>query len=473
MATHTAQDFYGDTPPPRIMGTEMEYWYPAKDHGNLSQYLVKQVVERVGGNHAGGFLQNGGRAYCDVGHLEYATPECLGPIDQTVAEMAGQRIVRLIAQENHIDKPIYRRTGGHGSEGIKTVGYHQNFLTPQYKERLAKLSDARVIGAFIATRVVWAGVGRVDTKGYVVSQKAHDIRRETLNEDMTGVTEAGLWSIAGFGDRTGLLRKPLFGWSEINESALMESHSKYWERLEIRHADAPHSPWLRTVSMAATSLALRVLEHRSVFDKSVWQDLKISHLARTVQQVNKRPFHTTFQVESGKVSTAISMQRQFADMALRLHYDKDICLPADEVEAAQEWLAICDDLDRYDPEDITTLDIIRDRLDWAARLHMIHAYLDKKGVNSNISLNNSLAAAADISWDQIYPHSLADDYWKKKQYSFYDQYDDAISRRMFSPPGNTRAWRRAKELQAGATVYWGWGKSSAGSSIDLQDPYTS
>src|SRR3569832_1590848 len=42
----------------------------------------------------GGFLFNGGRAYVDMGHLEYCTPECLSLIDVLRYVRAGDAILQ-------------------------------------------------------------------------------------------------------------------------------------------------------------------------------------------------------------------------------------------------------------------------------------------------------------------------------------------------------------------------------------------
>ena len=47
----------------------------------------------------GGFLFNGGRVYIDMGHLEYATPECRGLFDLVAADRAGELIVQRALEQ--------------------------------------------------------------------------------------------------------------------------------------------------------------------------------------------------------------------------------------------------------------------------------------------------------------------------------------------------------------------------------------
>jgi len=50
----------------------------------------------------GGFLFNGGRAYVDMGHLEYCTPECLSLIDLLRYDRAGDAILLQAVKEMHL-----------------------------------------------------------------------------------------------------------------------------------------------------------------------------------------------------------------------------------------------------------------------------------------------------------------------------------------------------------------------------------
>ena len=93
----------------RIVGLETEYGClsddpagPASTVGLVRNWLFER--QRYGlpdvfqrdwdeppGN--GGFLFNGGRAYVDMGHLEYCTPECLSLKDLLVYDRAGDLLV--------------------------------------------------------------------------------------------------------------------------------------------------------------------------------------------------------------------------------------------------------------------------------------------------------------------------------------------------------------------------------------------
>ena len=97
----------------RIVGVETEYGcllsedeshvnselWPAK----VKNYLFRKAdagtidlhyrdYEEPPGN--GGFLLNGGRLYLDMGHIEYASPECLHLHDLVTYELAGDELLQ-------------------------------------------------------------------------------------------------------------------------------------------------------------------------------------------------------------------------------------------------------------------------------------------------------------------------------------------------------------------------------------------
>src|ERR1043166_9976490 len=97
----------------RIVGIETEYGcllsedephvnselWPAK----VKNYLFRKAdagtidlhyrdYEEPPGN--GGFLLNGGRLYLDMGHIEYASPECLHLHDLVTYELAGDDLLQ-------------------------------------------------------------------------------------------------------------------------------------------------------------------------------------------------------------------------------------------------------------------------------------------------------------------------------------------------------------------------------------------
>src|SRR5579884_1211213 len=162
----------------RILGLETEYGCLInQERSNESPermaYRIKEAIfkkQKLGlidlhhraydeppGN--GGFLLNGGRIYIDMGHIEYATPECLSLTDLVSYDRAGDRMIqntidalgwsdRVSIIKNNID----HETGA-------TFGSHENYLVardfPFSYDGLSQLIP------FLVTRQIFTGAGRV------------------------------------------------------------------------------------------------------------------------------------------------------------------------------------------------------------------------------------------------------------------------------------------------------------------------
>src|SRR3977135_4437010 len=97
----------------RVAGIETEYsWLVSTAEGRghtravpvrVKNYLFRKAqagaidhhyrdYEEPPGN--GGFLLNGGRLYLDMGHIEYASPECLHLRDLVTYDLAGDQLLQ-------------------------------------------------------------------------------------------------------------------------------------------------------------------------------------------------------------------------------------------------------------------------------------------------------------------------------------------------------------------------------------------
>ena len=81
--------------PPSAVG-RVRNWVFEKNRFGLADMHQRDWDEPAGN---GGFLFNGGRAYVDMGHLEYCTPECLSLIDLLRYDRAGDAILLQALKE--------------------------------------------------------------------------------------------------------------------------------------------------------------------------------------------------------------------------------------------------------------------------------------------------------------------------------------------------------------------------------------
>src|SRR5437764_3517549 len=95
----------------RVVGLETEYGALVHDAelsteawpARVKNYIFRQARAGVLDQHYrdyeeppgnGGFLLNGGRLYMDMGHIEYATPECRTVRDLVAYDLAGDAMLQ-------------------------------------------------------------------------------------------------------------------------------------------------------------------------------------------------------------------------------------------------------------------------------------------------------------------------------------------------------------------------------------------
>ena len=141
----------------------------------------------------GGFLFNGGRLCIDMGHLEYATPECANLFDVIAYDKAIEHVITAILKGGGLESHIafYKNNIDHYTGA--TFGCHENYQArrdvPFYRIVIPTLLP------FFVTRQIYAGAGRVggyddilefgdesysvdDFIGYQISQRADHIVTE-------------------------------------------------------------------------------------------------------------------------------------------------------------------------------------------------------------------------------------------------------------------------------------------------------
>src|SRR5437763_16187240 len=161
----------------RVVGIETEYGcllrkeephlnsdvWPAK----VKNYLFRKAnagtidlhyrdYEEPPGN--GGFLLNGGRLYLDMGHIEYASPECVRLRDAVTYDLAGDALLLQALREmdatdcvSFIKNNIDHYTGA-------TFGCHENYLMHRGTQFAPVVLGTLL--SFIATRQLYTGAGR-------------------------------------------------------------------------------------------------------------------------------------------------------------------------------------------------------------------------------------------------------------------------------------------------------------------------
>jgi proteasome accessory factor A len=109
----------------------------------------------------GGFLTNAGRMYLDMGHLEFASPECNTLTDLVASDRAGDRLLQSALQDLGLADTVSLIRNNFDHETDATFGSHENYLvTRQFPFSRRGLNP---LVTFLVTRQIFTGAGRIGT----------------------------------------------------------------------------------------------------------------------------------------------------------------------------------------------------------------------------------------------------------------------------------------------------------------------
>ena len=363
----------------------------------------------------GGFLFNGGRFYIDMGHVEYATPECRGLFDLVASDRAGEVIV-----QRALDQLGLASEGGFFKNNIDhytgaTFGCHENYLVRRDVPFTTVLMPA--ILPFFVSRQIFAGAGRVgchtdafeygsaedEGVSFQISQRADHI-----------VTEIYQWiqfSRAIINTRD----EPLADWG-------------LYRRLHLLVGDSNMMEFATALKVGTTALVLQLLE------EGIVPGIKLLDPVQAIRDISRdMSFRWEIQLEDGSYTTAAEVQREYLDLAERYLRGQD-----EEGDwVLLEWRFVIDGL-THDPGSLV------DRVDWVAKKWLLERFMKEEG----------------LDWHDTWVQSLDLEYHNlnAEKGLYFDLYrrglvkrvvdDEQINQAMANPPSNTRAKARSQVLRA-------------------------
>jgi hypothetical protein len=300
----------------RIVGLETEYGCltsdpagPASAVGRVRNWIFERSRayglpdmhqrdwDEPAGN--GGFLFNGGRAYVDMGHLEYCTPECLNLIDILRFDRAGDSILMSAVKDLRIaDQVGFIRNNVDHYSGA-TFGCHENYLV----RRSAPLTEGNVLSllAFLTLRQLYVGAGRVGA---------------TPGAELRGdLNRPGSDSHFQISQRADYINNDLFEWVQFNRAIINTrdeplADARKYRRLHLLHGDTSVLPTSLLLKVGTTSLALDLLEMDRM-PKIVLADAVMSF--RGMSHQPDGPWLVS--MADGKTVSAVELLFQYADAA--------------------------------------------------------------------------------------------------------------------------------------------------------------
>ncbi len=298
----------------RVAGIETEYGCLVREEGGdawpvrVKDHLFRKMkagaidlhyrdYEEPPGN--GGFLLNGGRLYVDMGHLEYATPECAGLGDLVAADLAGDRLVQRAVRELKAQEKVAFIKNNIDHQTGATFGCHENYLLSRHVPMTPEALG--VLLSFLATRQIFTGAGRVG-------------QTNPLSFDLETAARAGV--DFQLSQRADHIVNDVYQWVQFNRAIInardepLADHRRY-RRLHLLVGDSNMSPFATALKIGTTALILTLLEEGAplpadvVLEDAVVAMRAISHAGNG---------HGVVTLEGGK-RTRDALDLQFAFLA--------------------------------------------------------------------------------------------------------------------------------------------------------------
>ncbi|MFM9873347.1 MAG: proteasome accessory factor PafA2 family protein [Fimbriimonadaceae bacterium] len=427
--------------PERIVEDIKNYIFLELNLGAIDLHARDEVFEPMA---SGGFMINGSRLYIDAvgSHLEYATAECRNLDDVLLNDRAGQRIIVRALKELGLEETVRIYNNSIDHFGGHTFGCHENYLV-QMSENFFN-EDVNALFAFLVTRQIFAGVGRVG--GHVlieggepsykdmnqnpidyiwVSQVYHVFPDEEVNFQLSQRADHILRTVAS---------RVRFNRALINPKWEHFYAHEGMNRMHLLFGEANQSAYAYKLKVGTTNLVLQLLEDGELIGEP---ELAQPLLAlRDLSRDDKYQWRVL--MEDGTETSALDIQYRLRELAGRY------AGVSDDVDwVLQEWAYVLDRL-KDDPMSLG------DRLDWVAKKQMIDAFVADGGAEWGADVLHSL----DLEYHNINPEQSL--FYALPEGTPARQLDELdVVDAMTDAPRNTRAFGRSHLVERAVKRGWG------------------
>ncbi len=364
-------------------------------------------------------LVNGARYYVDHAHPEYSCPEVTNVHDLVVHEKAGEKVLEASRREANALLPegtqmlLYKNNSDRKGN---SYGSHENYLMDR---RTSFKQIVEHLMSYFATRQVYTGAGKVGSENrsqpcqYQLSQRADFFETEVALDTM--------------------VKRPI-----INTRDEPHADREKYRRLHVIVGDANLSEYTIYLRNGATSIVLSMIE-----DGAINKDLALRDPVQAIKEASHDPTcKKELQLDNGKRLTAVQVQKEYLDMALRYVSGRDI---DDETrDILEKWQTVLECLER-DPMELDT------KIDWVMKKAMIESFMDRKELDWG---------APQVQMLDLQYHDLRPDkglyYLLERQGRAERIVSDAeIAAAITQPPSDTRAYFRGECLRRYGSAVFG------------------
>lgn len=421
----------------RIAGIETEYGclvgadaahpngdaWPVRVKNHLFRKMRAGVIdlhyrdyEEPPGN--GGFLLNGGRIYLDMGHLEYASPECRQLRDMVAYDLAGDQLLHGALKSLGVNESVSFIKNNVDHHTGATFGCHENYLM----RREAQFSPAALgaLLAFLATRQIFTGAGRVGQANPLAFDFEVSTTEETIEFQLS--------------QRADHIVNDIYQWVQFNRAIInardepLADYRKY-RRLHLLIGDSNMSPFANALKIGTTACILALLEAGLLPN-----DLTLLDAVQATREISRDPTRRwVVELEGGRTIGALDVQWQLHALARRHLGGRD---------EETDWL-----LDSWS----YTLDALASKpeallggVDWISKRWLLEQFMAAE----NLSWNDPWLQSLDLEYHNVDPERGL--FFGLKPAKRIGEWNNLVRQKdaTVAPPSDTRASGRAHAVAA-------------------------
>ena len=308
----------------------------------------------------GGFLLNAGRIYLDMGHLEYASPECATLTDLVTYDRAGDTIIQDAVEELGWSDSIGIIKNNVDLETNATFGCHENYLVGRafpFDER----ENLKLLSAFLVTRQIYCGAGRIG------GCNPHPLR-DWENPSTESAEEKVDFQISQRADH---IPNEFYRWVQYNRAIVntrdepLADPSKY-RRIHLLVGDSNMSEFATSMKMGTTTLILELME-LGLANK----DWILAESVEAMRSISRdQNFKWELTLRNGRHTTALELQVDMMQTAKKhltgMNQETDWII--------REWDLLLNDIPNG-PEALIG------RVDWATKYWMLSEFRKEEGID--------------------------------------------------------------------------------------------
>ena len=429
----------------RIFGLETEYgllihddrpdrsptWFAHKIRDHLFHVQRRGVVDLHHRGHDeppgnGGFLTNAGRIYLDMGHLEYASPECHALTDVVASDCAGDLLLQQAIDALGYRDEVSLIKNNIDHETDATFGSHENYLVSR-RFPFSRRGMAPLV-AFLVTRQVFTGSGRIGSASLQDTWIQMD--RLIVPRSAFGARQDGAPIPFQISQRADHIVNDFFEWVQQNRAIVNTrdeplADPNQYRRIHLLLGDSNMAEYATALKLGTTGLVLQLIE-----EGHAPQNLEIDEPVEALQDISQdQERQWLVQLRSQKTISALDVQEEFLNCAVRHYKGQD-----EETDwVLEQWASVLHDL----RGDYTKL---VGRVDWASKLWLLESFREAE----QLEWSDPMLKSLDLEYHNLNPakglyHGLLEEGRVPRLTT-----DTLINLATVQAPKNTRAYGRSE-----------------------------